>query len=71
MENLIGIVITVIIMILLLALSNSFFKRLLAKKQQLPLKYLRSIVNFIIIVFGIYAIERFHSLFGQCRYMLF
>ena len=51
MENLIGIVITVIIMILLLALSNSFFKRLLAKKQQLPLKYLRSIVNFIIIDF--------------------
>ena len=49
MENLIGIVITVIIMILLLALSNSFFKRLLAKKLQLPLKYLRSIVNFIII----------------------
>ena len=56
MENLIGIVITVIIMFLLLALSISFFKRLLAKKQQLPLKYLRSIVNFIIIVFGVYAV---------------
>lgn len=56
MENLIGIALAVVITILLLALSNSFFNRLIAKKQQLPLKYLRSIASFIIIVFGVYAV---------------
>ncbi|MBR2669780.1 MAG: mechanosensitive ion channel family protein [Solobacterium sp.] len=55
MENLIGIVITIVITAVLLAMSKSFFTRILGDSK-LPLKFLHSTVNFIIIVIGVYAV---------------
>ena len=55
MENLIGIVITIVITAVLLAMSKSFFTRILGDSK-LPLKFLHSTVNFIILVIGVYAV---------------
>ncbi len=56
MENLIGIVITIVITAVLLAMSKSFFTRILGDSKRLPLKFLHSTVNFIILVIGVYAV---------------
>lgn len=70
MEKIISITIIVLSIIVLLALSNSFFKRVLKSSARLPLKYLNSIVNFIIVLFGIYSILNQISLTKELSTML-
>ena len=55
MENIIGIVISIVITAVMLAMSKSFFTKILGDSK-LPLKFLHSTVNFIIIVIGVYAV---------------
>ncbi|MBQ6592859.1 MAG: hypothetical protein IJH98_08205, partial [Solobacterium sp.] len=56
MENLIGIIIAVLVTCVLLIVSNSFFRRILKDNTRLPLKFLHSTVNFIIIIIGVYTV---------------
>ena len=56
MENFIGIIIAVAVTLVLLTISNSFFKRILKDNTRLPLKFLHSTVNLIIIIIGVYTV---------------
>ena len=70
MENLIGIIIAVLVTCVLLIVSNSFFRRILKDNTRLPLKFLHSTVNFIIIIIGVYTVLNMITLTKEFSTML-
>ena len=70
MENLIGIIIAVVVTAVLLIMSDSFFKRILEDNNHLPLKFLHSTVNFIIIIIGVYTVLNMITLTKELSTML-